>query len=193
MTGTFIALLAAGKASRFGGGKLDALLQGRPVGAWSLAAGQTLSEPLGEPLGAPLVVITGKERPEFVPEDCRVAPNPEAVLGMGTSIRLAARLAREAGAGRLLVMLADMPFVSSETLRKLLAAEGAAACVHPAGVMGPPACFPSALFPALEALPPERGAGALLKGLAGVALISPPPRELIDIDTRQDLLDAAAL
>ena len=34
----FVAVLAAGRASRFGGGKLDADLAGKPVGQWVLDA-----------------------------------------------------------------------------------------------------------------------------------------------------------
>jgi CTP:molybdopterin cytidylyltransferase MocA len=49
----------------------------------------------------------------------------------------------------LLVMLADMPCVSPDLLRALLAAGGTAASVYPDGRLGPPACFDADDFPAL--------------------------------------------
>jgi len=186
MADVLIAILAAGQARRFGGGKLDAVLRGKPVGAWALGAAADL--------GAPVVVIGGGEPLGFVPPECRLVVNDRASEGMGTSLALAARLAREEGFARLLVMLADMPFVSGATLRELLAAEGTAACVYGAKIsgaaLGPPACFWETDFAALEALPPERGAGAWLKARAGLRVVRPERRELFDIDTRADLLDA---
>ena len=37
-----IALLAAGGATRFGGGKLDAQCAGKPLGQWALDAARTV-------------------------------------------------------------------------------------------------------------------------------------------------------
>lgn len=173
-----IALLAAGSATRFGGGKLDAPLRGKPLGAWALDRARAA--------GWPLMVIAGAKTPGFA-QDCAILTNPDAARGMGTSIRLAARAAREAGAQRLLVMLADMPFVSEETLGALADAPRTAACAYPDGTMGPPACFTANLYPLLEGLPPDKGAQGVLRQVVDLVRITPPPQELADIDTREDL------
>jgi len=180
MDTTMIALLAAGSATRFGGGKLDAPLHGRSVGYWALERARAQS--------GPWVVICGINPPLFA-AGSPLLTNSEAEAGMGTSIRLAARAAREAGAARLLVMLADMPFVTDATLQALVAACGtsAAACIYPDDAAGPPACFDAALYPLLEALPPEKGAQGLLRQISGLTRITPAPLELADIDTREDL------
>jgi molybdenum cofactor cytidylyltransferase len=178
---TLVALLAAGRAERFGGGKLDAMLGARAVGAWALAAARGL--------GAPVVVIAG-ETPLGFAAGADICVNTRASLGMGGSIALAAAQAKARGAARLLVMLADMPLVSVELLQALVAAtppSGAAACAYEDGAHGPPACFDAALFDRLIAMPPERGANAVLKGVADLALVQPRPGQLADVDRREDL------
>ena len=180
MNSTMIALLAAGSATRFGGGKLDAPLQGRPLGRWALDRARAQG---GEP-----VVVCGTNPPAFA-AGCRLIINHDATAGMGTSIRLAAHAAHESGAARLLIMLADMPFVSDATLRALAdgCGTGAAACTYPDGALGPPACFHASLYPLLTALPPEKGAQGLLRAISGLSQITPAPAELADIDTQEDL------
>ena len=42
-----VAVLAAGSATRFGGGKLDAVLAGRRLGAWALATIERAGLPPG--------------------------------------------------------------------------------------------------------------------------------------------------
>jgi len=184
MSDTLIALLAAGKAERFGGGKLDAMLRGKSLGLWSLLAAKAID--------LPLIVITGASPLRFVEGGPQIV-NPDAEQGIGTSIRLAAREAQEAGARRLL--LADMPFVSPETLRALIAAtepDSASACVYPDGALGPPACFGAGSYPLLRTIAPDRGANAVLRQIQNLSRITPPAHELIDIDTRAELRDNQA-
>jgi CTP:molybdopterin cytidylyltransferase MocA len=177
-----IALLAAGGATRFGGGKLDADCAGKPLGRWALEA--ALAVPHER-----LAVVVGDPAPEFA-RGCELLVNERAAEGLGTSAALAARWAR--GSDALLIVLADMPLVSPGTLRKLAAAAGPAAAAYPGGKPGAPACFPAALFPLLEALTGDSGAAQVLRGLPGV-LIATSPEELHDVDRAEDLAAIIAI
>lgn len=177
-----IALLAAGGATRFGGGKLDADCAGKPLGRWALEAALALPHDR-------LVVVVGDPAPEFA-RGCELLVNERAAEGLGTSVALAARWA--AGSDALLIMLADMPLISSRTLRQLAAGKGPAAVAYPGGRPGTPACFPAALFPALEALSGDSGAAQVLRGLQNVTLVEAPADELRDVDRPEDLADVAA-
>lgn len=186
-----IALLAAGSARRFGGGKLDAMLAGKRLGRHALDAALSLRR------GMPLVVVS-EDAPAFSREAAAeglAAPivNPLAQEGLGTSVALAARHAKEAGAERLLLLAADMPLVTAATLRALVeACRTAPACVrHPDGHPGIPACFPATSFPALAALGGDKGAGALLRS-GDVAVLDIDPHELRDVDTVAELEALAA-
>lgn len=180
-----IALLAAGGATRFGGGKLDAMLAGKPLGRWALDAALTV--PYDR-----LALVAGDPIPEFArASGCELIPNARAAEGLGTSAAAAAQWAE--GSDALLIVLADMPLVSPETLRKLAAAEGAAAVAYPGSKPGAPARFPAALYPALEALTGDSGAAQVLRGFANVTLIEAHADELRDVDRLEDLPDIEAL
>nr|WP_166179032.1 NTP transferase domain-containing protein [Altererythrobacter segetis] len=178
-----IALLAAGGATRFGGGKLDAQCAGKPLGQWALDTALALPHER-------LTVVVGDPVPAFA-RGCELLVNERAGEGLGTSAALAARWA--AGSDALLIMLADMPLVSAETLRQLAAADEPAAVAYPGNKPGVPACFPAALFPALAALRGDSGAAQVLRSLAGVTLTETSPQELRDVDRSEDLADVEAL
>ena len=178
-----IALLAAGGATRFGGGKLDADCAGKPLGRWALDAALALPHER-------LAVVVGEPVPQFA-RGCEALVNEQAADGLGASAALAARWA--AGCDALLLMLADMPLVSAETLRALVEASGPAAVGYPGCKPGAPACFPAALFSALGALTGDSGAAIVLRGLAGVTLIDTAPEERRDVDRPEDLAEVEAL
>ena len=178
-----IALLAAGSATRFGGGKLDAACAGRPLGRWALDAALAIPHER-------LAVVVGDPTPAFA-RGCDVLVNESAADGLGRSAAMAARWAR--GSDALLILLADMPLVSAGTLRALVEAEGPAAAAYPGNKPGAPACFPASLFPALEALTGDSGAAQVLRGLPNVRLVESSADELRDVDRPEDLADVAAI
>jgi CTP:molybdopterin cytidylyltransferase MocA len=183
VSGLAIAVLAAGGATRFGGGKLDAPLAGKPLGCWALDAARAI--PHGR-----LAVVVGDPAPAFA-SGCELLVNPRASDGLGTSAALAARWAE--GSEALLIVLADMPLVSGETLRRLVEAAGPAAVAYPGDRPGAPACFPATLFPALTALTGDSGAAQVLRGLEGVTLVKTQRKELRDVDRLEDLAQIGAL
>lgn len=186
-----IAILAAGKAERFGGGKLDAQVAGWLLGSYAVAAAL--------PLGVPKIVV-GRPVPEFASQamalgEAQLLNNKRAAEGLGTSVALAALQAAAAGAEALLLLTADMPQVTTATLQKLVAAVAPgrpAAVDYPDGSAGIPACFPADWFAALAHLEGDKGAGALLRDASVLTVIEVPPEELVDVDTAGDLAAMAA-
>ena len=121
--------------------------------------------------------------------------NTQAALGMASSLKIVALAAQERGVDALLILLADMPFVSVAHLRALLG-HSAAHPAHPVfslapdGVAQPPALFPSALLPALAALEGDKGARSLS---LDAILVECPADQLLDVDTVDALAQAALL
>ncbi|MEJ6010841.1 nucleotidyltransferase family protein [Novosphingobium aquae] len=178
-----IALLGAGRASRFGADKLSQSCAGKPLGQWALEAAQAME--------LPLVWIAGDAAPDFV--TCEVVRNSRASEGMSTSVICAARAARRRGARRVLFMLADMPLVTSDLLRRLIEAGEAAGCRYPEGYAGVPALIPVRALENRVRLERDQGAGAILRSIDGLALLDCSDSELFDVDTPQALAHAECL
>ncbi|AKH44212.1 CTP:molybdopterin cytidylyltransferase MocA [Altererythrobacter atlanticus] len=183
-----VVVLAAGRATRFGGGKLDAPCAGKRLGQWVLDA-------VAEAGLAPGAIVVGPDVPAFA----RAAPgwrllvNPQPEAGLGTSLALAARdaLSRRDDAP-MLVLLADMPLVPPGLIAGLAGANAPAAIRHETGRPGVPALFPASLLPQLAQLGGDRGAASLLAGLDELTLLDPPESALLDIDRPADLARAEA-
>lgn len=178
--GVAVALLAAGRSERFGADdKLAAPFRGDMLG---LHAARALA---GLPLARRWVIVrdTGHPcAPGWRAAGFVAVENAEADEGMGASLRLAARLADEAGAAALLVALADMPLVPPAHYAALIAAVGAPggiAASRDGAVRAPPAIFARDHFTALAGLRGDRGAKALL---GSAAWVDSPPGALADID-----------
>ncbi|MBH9536799.1 nucleotidyltransferase family protein [Novosphingopyxis sp. YJ-S2-01] len=178
-------LLAAGAGSRFGGGKLDAMLDGRRIGAWSWAV-------LGELDWLASAIVVPDDVPLFAKEaGARLINNPLAASGMASSLHCAVGFAREQGADALLLGLADMPYLSHATIANLLVTHdglptSACAVRQVDGAPGAPALIGSSCFDALLEIEGDRGAGSYLASRETVT-IAVEPGELRDIDRPSDL------
>ncbi len=179
-------LLAAGAGSRFGGGKLDAVLDGRAVGmrSWRALSGFDW-------LAAGIVVPNAV--PGFATDSgARLIANPGADAGMASSLHHAVRFARQAGADALLVALADMPFLRAATIAALAErhdgddANAVTAALYPGGSAGAPSLLGRGCFAALLAIDGDKGAGAYL-ARRDVLTIAVDAAELRDIDRPADL------
>jgi molybdenum cofactor cytidylyltransferase len=175
-------LLAAGRGTRFGGHKLEAEFRGMMLG---LHAAHKLSGLKLQHLFAvhdPMHATLGTA---FSDAGFTLVANDDPSAGQGRSMALAAQAALETDATHMLVCLADMPFVTTAQLQRIMAAGGDHVVASAIGtVRMPPAFFPRRLFPALACLSGDIGARALLNNavvIAGDALM------LADIDTRADL------
>ncbi len=179
-----IAMLGAGKASRFGADKLAQPCAGKPLGLWALDAARAS--------GLPIVWIAGEQTPPFL-EGIEVIANPRAAEGISTSVALAADFGQTRGAEALLIMLADMPLITPALLTRLVAAGTPAACRQADGRPGVPALIPASVYPALIALTGDRGAGAVLAKMGRLTLLDCAANELLDVDTPEALAEAARL
>ena len=172
------ALLAAGRATRFGADKMAADCGGLPVltrAALSLRAAAP---------GPCLAVLRQPDQAALLPEgfDVTLCQGQQS-----DSLRAALDWAEGLDAPGLLIALADMPFVPPDLHRAVMAAmTDLPACAYSATPM-PPAAFPASWFPRLRALPGDRGAGALLKALPAAQYIAAPDHTLRDIDHPSDL------
>lgn len=171
-------LLAAGASRRFGADdKLLASLRDKPLIAYAAQAMRDTA------LDQRLAVIAN---PALVPhldgfKILRIVPGMQ-------SDSLRDGLAALRRPDRLLITLADMPFIDSRHLDRILDAttDDCPAASSDDGRPMPPACFPSSWLDRLCGLTGDRGAGQLIRDLPTDALVSAPGR-LVDIDTPDDL------
>ncbi len=139
-----IAVLAAGASRRFGeGDKLTAMFRGRMLGEAVCA-----SVPQGC-FDRRWVIASAQHHPcaaAWHAHGFDIAINPDASVGMGTSVALAARIALEVDCDALVIALADMPLVPPEHFTALtarIAAASADAIIvsQAGGKRMPPAAF----------------------------------------------------
>lgn len=183
-------VLAAGRSSRFEGGhKLLASTSGKPLIRHVLEtmvasrAGQIVL--VIAPGGEAVANAAGAGR-------WRTMANPGAEGGLSTSIR-AGIAALDSNVNCALIVLADMPGITSDLIDRLIDAgrENAGAIVHPVtadGRQGHPVLWPRDLFPRLLELEGDSGAKRLLKDHAARVVRIPAGNAdpVTDIDTRRD-------
>lgn len=137
---------------------------------------------------APVVVVLGARAEEIeaaVPlEGVRVVRNPEWDEGMASSIRVGVRALGEPEG--VLVMACDMPLVSAEHVKALMAARGVAASGYADGRRGVPAVFPKDVFGELMSLRGDVGAREMLRG-TGVFVLGLEEGAEVDVDTVEDV------
>jgi CTP:molybdopterin cytidylyltransferase MocA len=191
-------VLAAGSGSRFGGGKVRATLDGRPLVAHVLAAARAAGL-------RRLVLVLGRDAVEVLAavrvaepgllDGVLVAVNGAPERGLATSLRLglAAATASPAPTG-VVVLLGDQPRVRAEVVEALALAAasspGEALAVVPAYADegGPnPALLLPAGWPLAAELEGDRGAGPLLAAHPERVLRIPVAGANPDVDTRADL------
>jgi molybdenum cofactor cytidylyltransferase len=176
-------LLASGASTRFGGDKLLAELDGRPIVRWSAEA---LVGAVDE-----LVVVVRDDaagiRAALDGLPIRFAINHDAERGMSTAIR-AGITAMPAAAEAVIIALGDQPLLDARVVERLITRwrTSGMCAVQPCyeDGRGHPVLFDASLFAALCALEGDVGARAVLDA-AGDALDLLPvegPRP-VDVDT----------
>jgi len=147
---------AAGSAERFGGKKLLTLIDGEPLLDHTIDA-------LLEGGVAEVIVVVGRDARAELERDVnamldprvRAVENPDPSRGMFSSIQEGIAQAR---GDAILVMPGDMPFVSAETVRAVIAAyEEKPAIVSPRyrGKRGHPVALPVSLRDEIRAADPR--------------------------------------
>ena len=187
-------LLAAGFSTRFGTNKLLAPL---PAGlpetgtAVAVAAARHLAEALPEPLA--VVRPRAQKVSQLLREaGCKTVVCRNAAQGMGVSLAAGVRASGDADGW--VVALADMPFVSVETIRRIAAAleEGAAiAAPSCGGERGHPVGFARRFRDDLLGLKGDEGARHILKAHPDwITLYETADRGVLrDVDVPGDLAE----
>lgn len=186
-------VLAAGQGRRMGGpNKLMAEIGGRSL--VRIAAEGALAS-----RASSVTVVTGHQREaverQLAGAGVRFAHNPDFAAGMSTSLRRGvAALAGEPDG--VVILLADMPGISSAILDRLIEAfdptrpECIVVPTH-GGRRGNPVLWSRAFFPALQAIEGDTGARRLIGEHAGAVIeVEIGPEVALDIDT-PEALDAA--
>jgi molybdenum cofactor cytidylyltransferase len=178
---TALILLAAGLSTRFGvQDKLAERLHDLPLGLHAARTAAAL------PFAARIAVV-GPQSRDFTAYGFAMLLNDDPAAGQARSIALGVGEAQHHEIDAVLILLADMPFVTTSHLRTLMdAADDSASIVASAtdSWSGPPTLFGSAHFTALQHLTGDRGARLLIKQ---ARLVHASAAELADIDTKRDL------
>ncbi|MGB5076034.1 MAG: nucleotidyltransferase family protein [Sphingorhabdus sp.] len=177
-----VALLAAGEARRFGSDKLLAEIEGKPLGLQSARAVARLH------FGWHFAVCRERSalNAQYALAGFEILINENPQAGQARSLHLAVAAAMATPAKALLILLADMPFVTTEHILALVrTSDGAIMASNHGGTNMPPVIFPRNSWPKLLATSGDRGARALLDG---APFVTATTFELRDIDTRSDLL-----
>ena len=186
-------VLAAGSSTRMGRNKL--LL---PVGGETLvrrAARAALEAGLDE-----VVVVLGHEEPraraQLLGLACTPVVNPDHAEGAGTSLRTGVRHA-SARADAIVVVLADMPFVTAEMIAALAEryrdTRAPLVTSRYGGVQAPPTLYDRALFEELLQVPADGGAKqVVLRHQRDAVAVTWPESALRDIDAPADYERALA-
>ncbi len=192
MTRIAAIVLAAGRSSRFqSGNKLLAEIDGVPLVRRVLIAVEASAVTdvllVVAPHAHDVVAAAGAGR-------WRTIVNTEAETGLASSLRagIAALPGTIDGA---LVVLADMPGISTDLIARIIAdhsANGGGVIAYPAdesGRQGHPVLWPRCLFPELMVLDGDTGGKILLqkhKAISRAVLVTGRDA-FLDIDTREDL------
>jgi molybdenum cofactor cytidylyltransferase len=179
-----LAILAAGRGSRFGGRKLEAMIDDQLIGTMTAARLGGLN------FGARFVVADPTHAAlidQFSALGFATIANDQPDVGLSRSVSLAAQAALATNAEGLLVCLADMPNVSVVHITAMVDAFGDAQRIIASSVEGiatPPVLFPRASLPKLTKLSGRDGAKAML---ADAMLIPADAWSMADVDTAEDL------
>ena len=179
-------VLAAGSSTRMGRNKLLLELAGESVVRRAVRAAVQAGVDR-------VVVVLGHEedrvRAELSGLACRTIVNPDHAQGVGTSVQAGVREAADADA--VVVVLADMPFVTAGMIAALVEryrATGAPVVAsHYGDVQAPPTLYDRALFAELLSIPGERCAKQVVRRHEHeAAVLDWPVDALKDIDVPAD-------
>lgn len=182
-----VVVLAAGASRRLGYPKQLVLFEGNPLVRRAAEAA------LGVPQ-APVAVVLGAHeariRPALDGLPIDVLYNPDWAEGLAASVRQGVAYAEAQGAGAVLFLLVDQPFVTGELLREVVRVYHATGQPLVACQYGPergvPLLIDQRYFPELRALRGDRGAKVLLHRYPDHVSPVSFPEGIFDLDTPQD-------
>jgi CTP:molybdopterin cytidylyltransferase MocA len=176
-------LLAAGASQRFGDqNKLLAHYRGKPLIAHAADAMRACA------LDHMVAVVRDDDVAALLSAFAIVAPkNTEPA--QSDSLSAGIRVCLDQNPDRILVVLADMPRITSAHLQAVIVrcTPSRASASSDGSRRMPPACFPAARVGELLSMQGDTGAAALLRALPNEALVMTAPAMLKDVDVAGDL------
>jgi molybdenum cofactor cytidylyltransferase len=181
-------VLAAGQSRRMGQNKLLLQLNGKTVVRRAVEKAEAAGL-------SPVLVVIGHERERVAAElrglSCQLIFNPDYATGMNSSVSSAISAVPDDCAGAVL-LLADMPLVTSEMLRALcetrLRTQAPLVVSTFGGVVAPPMLYGRALFSELRKLAGDGCGKRVLKLHRTEAVeLSWPEEALADLDVPADV------
>lgn len=177
-------VLAAGSGSRFGGRKLLALIDGKPMlqHVLDLCADVSLS---------PVAVVLGGDADELEAactwrSEIR-ARNPAPRGGLSRSVRIGLAALEQSEADRVVMLLGDQPFLTVGQLNAVLTEPAPIVVPRYAGVPGNPVVLNQIVWPLAASLVGDRGFSQLLAAHPDLVRYVDVPGTNPDIDYRDDL------
>jgi len=186
-------VLAAGASTRLGRNKLFLQIEGESL------LRRTVQRVANAGLD-PVVVVLGHEadraRAELAGLRCQPVVNPEFMLGVNSSLR--AGITAVSSAAAAVVVLADMPFVTTDMIATLVeqyrTGDAPLVISDYGGVNAPPMLYDHALFDELLAMQGEGCGKQVVKRHRGEAVsVSWPEEALTDLDVPDDYERVMAL
>ncbi len=194
-------ILAAGAGSRFGGGKIRAQLDGRPLLAHVLSAVreagvERIVVVLGRDAGAVLAAVRAVDVTALEGVLLAVNPAPERGIATSLAVGFGPATAAPAPAG-VLVVLGDQPRVRADVICALCAASAPPGIVaiaprYDADAAPNPVLLLPAGWPLVARLTGDRGLGPLLATESAGVIRVPVHGTNPDVDTPADLTDLAS-
>ena len=172
-------VLAAGDGSRFGGPKLLAEIDGRPLVVWAVEAALDA--------GLEVAVVTGgQDLTAVLPDPVTEVPNPRWAEGQATSLQAGIAHADATGHDVVVVGLGDSPLVGADAWRSVAAVEAPIVTAEFDGQRRPPVRLAREVWPLLPTEGDE-GARTLLRERPDLVTAVPCAGDPVDVDTQGDL------
>lgn len=184
-----LAVTAAGRSVRFGTDKLSYPYQGKTLGeiCLSLYSDFTFIDKVVVLNSTESIMSSVAERYQFRP-----VLNPCPEKGLSSSVKLAVQSVLSAfDPDGIMFATADMPFLSPDSINKLISAFVAYPdhiCSLTNGIsLGKPVIFPKQFFPQFSSIKGDIGGKEIIKNnLHLLKTVTVSPDELLDIDTKAD-------
>lgn len=179
-------LLAAGQSKRFGAeNKLLADFKGKPLVHHAANALQ----------GAKLDCILAVISKNGVPAELLNLPtviNDTEQCAQSDNLRLGLKYAIKQNADKVVIVLGDMPFVTSQTIQAIsnLCTKSRCSAAMSNGHKLPPVAIPVSLFSEVMSSEGDQGARGLIQTLPPESCFKISPKEALDIDTQDQLFTA---
>lgn len=186
--GTAAIVLAAGRGTRFGGAKMLAELDGRPI------LQHVLDAAAGAGLKPVVVVLAADAKAVHAAMSWRdefVTPNDELERGISYSLQIGIWALLESHVARTLVLLGDQPRLSAHQLRPILASplDAKRPIVVPRydGIPGNPVLLERAAWPLAHQLTGDQGMSQLFASRPDLTRYVDIEGDNPDVDTPADL------